>query len=439
MKEKRVRKGSLINRLKNFGGRTFSKFFGFERGIDITNDVMVLNRRNIVIKNIIFLSNLIYSGLFLAMSLFGGDNPANWLITALSLPITYAINQLLARLINIDPFDLTKQQVAMYVATFYIFLSSILVYIRMFTLNSDARIFETASYVLLYYALVVISLYQDKNLLKNTFSALLGVLTVIHFVATYDILYRQYSVEEFITEFLRTKEFGDILLRTVIFMLFYLVVFAIVSIAQLLHEERKIELVKRRQVQADFANIVRSMFNVVFISAYNYLDTAYSNQVFKIAHEIATVYNLDDESKLIITNEAKIHLRFKEIEDILLATETTDYETLKTKTELGQKIAKRIQILQKAQDIVRTHIEGYPKEDFVKLMLSIQPEITSQVLFLADLYVILRGVTQYKRPFPHKEVISLMEKEFAIYFDQLLIETFFRYDEKFEEIYNRPD
>src|SRR5690554_1720533 len=142
------KKDKLMTRLKKATFKLFSRFFGFDAGIDVTNDVMVLNRRNIVIKNIIFLSNLIYSGLFLAISLFGADNPANWLITALSLPITFSINQLLAKLINLDPNDLTKQQVAMYVASFYMFLSSILVYLRVFTANEGAAIFETASYIL---------------------------------------------------------------------------------------------------------------------------------------------------------------------------------------------------------------------------------------------------------------------------------------------------
>ena len=53
--------------MKFFKKRSFSslfnEWFGFENGIDISNETQVLFRRNIVIKNIIFVSNLVYSAL----------------------------------------------------------------------------------------------------------------------------------------------------------------------------------------------------------------------------------------------------------------------------------------------------------------------------------------------------------------------------------------
>lgn len=49
---KRKKEKAKFN-LKNFGKSLFSRFFGFEEGIDITDEVAVLKRRNIVIKNII--------------------------------------------------------------------------------------------------------------------------------------------------------------------------------------------------------------------------------------------------------------------------------------------------------------------------------------------------------------------------------------------------
>ena len=47
----------------------FSKFFGFEEGVDVTNDVALLVRRNIVIKNIIFVSNILYGIMLFILSL----------------------------------------------------------------------------------------------------------------------------------------------------------------------------------------------------------------------------------------------------------------------------------------------------------------------------------------------------------------------------------
>ena len=93
-------------------------------------------------------------------------------------------NKLLTNLINLDHNDKTKQQIAMYVSSFYIFLSAMLVYLRIYGGVNDEgvnpnAIFETAAYVLIFYALVQISLYQDKRLLSSSFISLLGVVTII--------------------------------------------------------------------------------------------------------------------------------------------------------------------------------------------------------------------------------------------------------------------
>ena len=50
---------SIKSRLKN--SKTFDNLFGFESGVDITDETNVLYRRNNVIKRIIFLSNLVFS------------------------------------------------------------------------------------------------------------------------------------------------------------------------------------------------------------------------------------------------------------------------------------------------------------------------------------------------------------------------------------------
>ena len=75
------------------------------------------------------------------------------------------INQNLVKLINLDKNDKTKQYVAMYVAGFYIFFHPFLIYARLYTVDY----YETASYIIIFYSVVVISLYQDKRLLSSSF------------------------------------------------------------------------------------------------------------------------------------------------------------------------------------------------------------------------------------------------------------------------------
>ena len=47
----------LFKKIKSF----FERNFSFEHGVDLNDEVEVLFRRNIVIKNIILISNMVYS------------------------------------------------------------------------------------------------------------------------------------------------------------------------------------------------------------------------------------------------------------------------------------------------------------------------------------------------------------------------------------------
>ena len=72
----------------------FQDKFGFENGIDITDDNEVLFRKNVVIKNLVFVSNLIYTLIFTIISIGDPSNRSNWLLTILLFPVTFLINHL---------------------------------------------------------------------------------------------------------------------------------------------------------------------------------------------------------------------------------------------------------------------------------------------------------------------------------------------------------
>lgn len=429
------------NKLKGLGKRLFSKFFGFETGIDITNEVAVLYRRNVVIKNIVFLSNLLYSFVFFILGFSVANPTTDWLFAVASLPITYAVGRLQKKLIDLDHNDLTKQQIAMYVSSFWIFISAILVYVRIYAVGNN-QLFETASYVLIYYALVEISLYQDKKLLSNSFVSLLGFVTFLHIAVTYNFFNLGLTWQEFIkhlfTDHEMAMQVGSLALRTIIFILFYLVNYIIVSIGQFIQEERKKELQKRREVQGDYTHIVRNLFNVVFQASSSLLDESHAKWVALIAKKLAAVYNLDEITINDIEKYALIHLRFDEIKDIMLDSNSYDeqsYEVLKTKTELGSKIGKRLQLAQKCNDILRSHYEGTADEKLITEMRKIQPEIESQIILLADMYISLRNAASYHRPNTHQQTIQLFQNQLFHYFEYNLKETFLRYHEEFDAIY----
>lgn len=419
----------------------FSRFFGFEEGIDITNDVAVLHRRNVVIKNIIFISNLLYTAFLLFLSLTSGGQ-TDWVITILSFPITFIINRLLQSLIKADETDYTKQKMAAYVASFYIFVSSLIIYARM-----QHQVFETAGYVLIFYSIIVISLYQDKQILSSSFLSILLILTVIHLIATYN-LPNLASDMDFLT-FVKAlfssrtselaKAFSDIIVRTLIFGLFYLVVYTIASIGQYIQEERKAELVKRRQVQQDFSSIVRSLFSAVLADTSSLGTKTHAQNVSKISLTIADFIGYSKTMKQSLEDYTLIHLRYPEIKDLTVSDQTLDersYETLKSKTELGSKIVKRVQLTKKSEAIVRALLEDSADDIFITEMNSILPDQQSQIILLADLYVSLRVSTPYKRPIPHLQTMKHLQNDLSVYFDEFLLARSLKIHDELETIYN---
>lgn len=422
------KKDNIKKYTKNF----FSRLFGFESDIDITDDVMVLHRRNVVIKNIIFLSNIVYS-IILVFIAYVNKEPSDWLFSALSLPFTLFINNVMKRLIYGERHDKTKQEVAMYVEAIYLFLSAILIYARLF--NN----FETVAYILIYYSVVVISLYQSKRLILWTFQGMVAGMTFIHFVLTYSITtqYQGMDVGEFLKAFLPTRAAQDFILRLVLFSVFMLVIYAIVAMGAYMQEERKNELIKRRQVQDDFTNIVGDLFQVVLSSKNAFLDRQHVDLVTKMSDRLSSYFGISPDKAKRIKGYASIHLRHKDVEDLIVKqTLHMKYEQLQEKTLLGTEIAKRIQLAQKAEDIARAHIEGVANEVFINQMKVIQPEIESQIILLCDLYVTMRSSKSYKRPYPNQAVISLFEKSFTPYFDSNLLERFLKFKVEFEKIYN---
>ena len=248
---------SLKNKIKN--NKFFSNTFGFESGIDITDDTKVLYRKNIVIKNIIFISNLIFTLMFAFLS-FG--EKSNIVLTFILFPVTFLVNSGLKKTINKNPNDITTQTIASYIACFYMFLLSIVIYFKLKYGSIDYL--KECGYILIYYSLAVCSFYQNKKLLKTVFEWVLALVTILHFTVTYEIIFSEMASDLglFFKEFFVSNAFKDILIRTILLCVFMLVLYAIVSMSGYMQEERKKELMKRREVQEDFTNVVTKIFEV---------------------------------------------------------------------------------------------------------------------------------------------------------------------------------
>jgi hypothetical protein len=262
----------------------------------------------------------------------------------------------------------------------YVFISVVLVYMRFY----HEPYFETTSYILIYYAIVVISLYQSKSLMLWSSGGMIAAITIIHFTVTYNVsnIAEGKSVIEFLRVFLKDPAFYDLLMRTVIFVIFSVVIFTIVSMGHYMQEQRRNELVKRREIQEDFTNIVSDLFKVVLSAKSPFINRQHIDLVQKSSIHLAALFGTTEEETRQIREYSAIHLRINEISDLIVPEEAdeVDYDKLKQKTELGTLIAKRLQLAQKTDDIARAHIEGAYNDKFTLEMMQIQPEITAQII-----------------------------------------------------------
>lgn len=423
---------SLKNKIKN--NKFFSNTFGFESGIDITDDTKVLYRKNIVIKNIIFISNLIFTLMFAFLS-FG--EKSNIVLTFILFPVTFLVNSGLKKTINKNPNDITTQTIASYIACFYMFLLSIVIYFKLKYGSIDYL--KECGYILIYYSLAVCSFYQNKKLLKTVFEWVLALVTILHFTVTYEIIFSEMASDLglFFKEFFVSNAFKDILIRTILLCVFMLVLYAIVSMSGYMQEERKKELMKRREVQEDFTNVVTKIFEVTLDnSSRSEEDKESVRIVSKMAKRLAELLSMPEEECQEIENFAKIHIERSVNFLSDGANEDEKFALLREQTNLGSIIISRLQLERKCEHIIRSTFEESNTQEFVLRMNRIQNEIQAQLILICELYVTMRSIKSYKKAYNHKLTMQYMTEQFSVYFDGNVFDRFVRFKDEFEKIFD---
>ena len=422
--------------LKNtFFSKLFANYFGFESGIDITNDTQVLYRKNYVIKNIVFVSNMIYSLIFAVLS-FG--EPKNWVFTVISFPITFLLNMTLKKMIRQNPDNHMRQTIAMYIMSFYMFLSTIIMYFKL--KNGEVVFLQECGYILIYYSLTICAFYQDKKMLKNIFAWVIVLVTIIHFTLTYNIVNEETATDlmGFISTFFKSEEFGDILIRTLLLLMFMLVTYISVSMANYMQDQRKIELMKRREVQEDFTKVVTEIFDVTLNkTSISESDRHEALVLASMSKKLAQLLACTPDVSDAIYNFALVYIDQNiDFDTSNIKSEDEKFNALREQTELGSKLISRIQLERKCEDIIRSTFEGSNDEEFISRMNKIQSNIESQIILICDLYVTMRSFKSYKKAYNHKITMNYMEDHFRYYFDPTVFERFMRFSSDFEALYN---
>ncbi len=441
-------------------GRRFTESFNFEAGVDILDNTSVLFQRNKVNRRILFIINII----FILFTLIGNQHP-NYVVTAGFALAMFIISRMLRSIINERPRTLLKQQMAMYIGSVYILMASIAVYIKLrvsaggvsiadlvgagntegiLSYMTDISISQ-AGYVLIFFALLVISLYQDATLLRILFRFVFLFMFLLHITIMYPLYEHASSITSlynylFVTNLNVTI---DIVLRSITLFVFYLALYSSVAIGQMLNSKRKEELIKRREMEHDFTAVVGDVFDVIGVFNSHTINQSKQDvhRVAELASRLANILGLSSRLCTEIYEYSVIHidrvndLSILEYEGKDSLTEK-DYAVIREKTILGSVVIKRLQLNQKSEDIVRAHFEKTIDPNFTEKMKRVQRSQEGQIILLAEMYDILRQERNYKSALKHKRAIDLLQLEFKEYFEPYILDRFLKYQMEFEGFYD---
>ena len=455
--------------------KKLSDKFNFEAGVDILDDTSVLYRRNIVNKNILLVTNIV----FIIFTLIGNQNP-NYIVIAGFAIVMLSINTTLKKIIHEEPRTLLKQQLAMYIGSVYILFASFGVYIklvvsaktltitkvlenmvgleptvtlaageteilsRIFQVATDASIAQ-AGYILIYFALVVIALYQDATLLRVLSKFVIVLMTVLHIFILYP-LYEYGGIND-LYNFLVIDNYNvtiDIILRTILLIVFFIALYSSVTIGEMMNNKRKEELIKRRELEIDFKAVVGDVFDVIGVFNSNTINQNIEDvhRLAELASRLASVLGLSSNVCTEIYDYSIIHI--ERVNDLSIleyegkeALNERDYQAIREKTILGSVIIKRLQLNQKSEDIVRAHFEKTVEPGFTEKMKRVQRSQEGQIILLAEMYDILRQNRNYKNKLKHTRAVDLLQLEFKEYFEPYILDRFTKYQLEFESFYDK--
>ena len=217
-----------------------------------------------------------------------------------------------------------------------------------------------------------------------------------------------------------------------------LVLYANVSMANYMQDERKNELIKRRTVQEDFTNVVTKIFDVTLNNQKMSDDEKHNVEILALmTKKLSSLLGLKPDECEKIYNFSKIHIdKTVDFKEEHYNNEDERFEALRKETELGSELISRLQLERKCEDIIRATFEGSNNDEFISKMSHIQNSIESQIILICDIYVSMRSVKSYKKAYNHKLTINYLQEHFKIYFDPIIFERFIRFANDFEAIYN---
>ncbi len=434
--------------------------FDLEAGVDILDEAESLYRKNKIIKRIVFLTNTLFSAFLITRSY------SMIVVSILLFMFTFGINRLLKSLIYDDPTDVLRQQIAMYLVAGNTLIVAITTFINL-RIDSEhalgvakemmvsgaaggidayqsAMIYSNISnvaYSLIFFSLVITAFYQSRMLMKHISYITLFLYTVLHTV----VIYPTYEIVSDLPSFLvftQMSEFRDIMIRTVVLVIFILAINFNVRVSEKLNDERKRELVSRRLLERDFLVVVEDIFNgiEVFNSSNMYKDKFTTYRSAQLVRKLAGLLKLNIQEAEEISDFAKIHIDKRDYLTLMdfkhvKVLSQKDYAEIEERTHIGREVLARLRISQLSEDIVRTHCHSGFERQF-KDLDTLSMDLRSQLVLLTDLYDVLRMDRLFKDEFSHRDSLRIIRDSFSQYFDFQVVDRFIRFESEFRDLYD---
>jgi HD-GYP domain-containing protein (c-di-GMP phosphodiesterase class II) len=439
---------SLNLKLKNF----FISRFSFEAGVDILDETSVLYRKNLVIQSILFVTSIVFS-LFMLIGSDLNNIKGNIILAVCVWLVMFFVSASVKKIIREEPKTLQKQQMGEILSSVYILMMALAVYIKLRvmlgygtdTIQEGFFSITQAGYSLIYFALVVLALYQDSKLLSAIFKVTMVAMTLLHLTILYPVyLY----ASDFVTlwNYIQGPILIDLVLRTLVLAIFMIALYSTARITEEMNNKRKTELIKRRGMEKDFKAVVSDVFDVIGVYKRRGIEdeekaaASAAKRIAELSSRLGNYLGYSPKLCKEIFDFSTIHIDRKDTltlsdYDGKEVLDEDDFRRIREKTMIGSVIIKRLQLDQKGEDIVRAHFEKTADQDFIKEMNGIQNNRESQVILLSEIYEILRQDRNYKRALKHSRAIDLLQLEFYPYFDPQILDRFVKYTDDFESLY----
>lgn len=404
-------------------------FFKFEQDdFNILDSTEVLRRRNILVNRVLLLTNIFVTIIALT---YPFPVPAYQTISVL-VP-TVGINILIYYFVNYNANDHDKQLLGMYIAV----LSVCYLAFRMYFLYPSAY-----SYFFIYYALVIVALFQNRHAMMIGSTLSVVVATIFHI----NDMYKLSSPNKPVFTIISSSDHAvrDITILSFILLFYVFVLTAMVIFSEYMDKERKKELYRRSELEKEFNEVLFNVFDTIedFSKVNDEKELGGDYAVAIMSKKLALMCGMDEQqadSVFTFAISAGINYDYSlDYDDMQKENLLRDYESIKYKLDMGSRLLRRMRIKIKMDSLVRSRFESnwFLSSNF-KQMKGEDSSLENQIVLICDTYVTLRDKQSYKKPLVHSKAIKELADNFTHIFDKEILDVFLENHVEFEVIYEK--